>query len=816
MKKSPSFLGRFTAITVIATHIGSMSAFAASATSRASGEAGLQTLYGNVPGEYVGKPGTAYVPAQITVKGRAIEAVEAIDQLPAKAGPGELVLSATDVIYPGLFNLHNHTKQNVLGAWGDAKGQFQNRFEWRGWGAYKNAVSANMNPWIGLGPAISCAAFRYSELQAMALGTTYLQGPSSCVKNFGINRVEDSDSFLNTAVAPVAAPTDLIYPEEMVFVWRNVVPAMMVKAGILSRGSKKFTAKQVDELLDKLDGPEAEIKKFGYEAGLQQVIKDRCPRLVAKFTVLGSSDPVEAVGSSEAVKVLKVSSNLDTKAPGLCDPSGDDAASVADDAKMRRYIYFIHPSIAGKKAGFTDKKKPFSAIIAHLAEGRREDTYNKLEFTLLRVLGMDRKNVNLIHGVGVDKDGFKHMAKKGMGLIWSPFSNHLLYKETADIDAAVKAGVNIALGSDWTPTGSRSTLEEVKMARAYLQLPENKSIFGTEAKMDKALYAMMTSNAAKMLGHEGEAGTIAPKAAASLIAVSIVDKKDPYKNLVAHADESKVNLVIVDGKPVYGNLSYIQASAAANITATPEGGKYEDLGIYFEDLNKIDPKGIWDDHPEMKPIMKAIVEGGTSEDADDQDDDEAAEAKEKDNPAKVSAADKLAYLLKAAKLVEKTVKKVANEKQPEGSRCTFEIASNGNGAKGERKVVVPAHSLEKNALKDFYDATGMDLDTVHDIVILLQGALMTHSKNAFPEATKSKANQFQPVYSCQDVDYLNRIGGDGKDATKLFGKYLDNEVVGQTDLKSREALRTKSNGASTDPESKAKKYLGEDYEYKAL
>lgn len=780
------FVRTATAWTVLASHLCSVTVFAAT-VKPAAGASALTKIYGKVPGEYVGQK-SAYATAEITIKGREITAVEAIraTDIPTKAGKGEIVLKDSDVLYPGLFNLHNHTKQNVLGVWGDAHGQFQNRFEWRGWSKYSNAVSANMNPWIGLGAAVSCAAFRYSELQAMALGTTYLQGPSSCVKGFAINRVEDADSFLNRQkLSAVAAPTDLIYPNEMVFVWKHVRPAMMKAAGV----------KTFDALLDKLE-KEPDSKVFSYEAGLQDVIQARCPGLVKKYPVLADKDPYVAMDSTEAVKVLGVSSNFDTK-KGLCEASGTDEASIADDAKMRRYVYFIHPSIAGKKNAVKDPKK-FSSIIAHLAEGRRLDPYNQLEFSLLRLLGLDRANVNLIHGVGVDAEGFKHMAKRGMGLIWSPFSNHLLYKETVDVAAAVKAGVNIALGSDWTPTGSRSTLEEVKMARKYLQMAGNRSIFGSEAKMDEALYRMMTSNAAKMVNHEGEAGTIAAGAAASLIVASITDKSDPYKNLVLETDESKINLVIVDGKPVYGNLSYIEETEANGITPKPAGGEYEDLGLYFADLNSVNPKAIWDDHKEMNARMKAIVAAGSG-DEDDQDDDEASAAKEADKPSAVSKEEKEKYLFDAAKLVEKTTKKVASEKQPEDSKCSFTVAD--RKAAGERKVFVPTDSMSANApVAAFHKATGMSLDTIHDIVILLQGSLMTHSRNAYPEATPYKAAQFQPVYSCQDAAYLKRIGGDGKDADKLFATYIAKEIEGEKRVRSKEL------GASPDPENKAKAY----------
>ncbi len=40
-------------------------------------------------------------------------------------------------------------------------------------------------------------------------------------------------------------------------------------------------------------------------------------------------------------------------------------------------------------------------------------------------------------------------------MVWSPLSNYLLYGETADMTAAKAAGVNIALGSDWAPSGSK-------------------------------------------------------------------------------------------------------------------------------------------------------------------------------------------------------------------------------------------------------------------------------------------------------------------------------------------------------------------------
>ena len=54
-------------------------------------------------------------------------------------------------------------------------------------------------------------------------------------------------------------------------------------------------------------------------------------------------------------------------------------------------------------------------------------------------------------------------------MIWSPLSNLLLYGGTAHVDAAREAGVTIGLGSDWSPTGSKNLLGELKVAWLYSQ-----------------------------------------------------------------------------------------------------------------------------------------------------------------------------------------------------------------------------------------------------------------------------------------------------------------------------------------------------------
>ncbi len=61
------------------------------------------------------------------------------------------------------------------------------------------------------------------------------------------------------------------------------------------------------------------------------------------------------------------------------------------------------------------------------------------------------------------------LASRRSSIVWSPLSNLLLYGGTARVEAAKAAGVTIGLGSDWSPSGSKNLLGELKVAWLYNQ-----------------------------------------------------------------------------------------------------------------------------------------------------------------------------------------------------------------------------------------------------------------------------------------------------------------------------------------------------------
>src|SRR6202020_3329114 len=95
-----------------------------------------------------------------------------------------------------------------------------------------------------------------------------------------------------------------------------------------------------------------------------------------------------------------------------------------------------------------------------------------------------------IHSVALAPADFAVMASHGASMVWSPFSNLLLYGQTANIAAALAAGIKIGLGSDWSPSGSKSLFGELKVARVYSQ--SNGNIF-----TDQELVRLATSTGAE-------------------------------------------------------------------------------------------------------------------------------------------------------------------------------------------------------------------------------------------------------------------------------------------------------------------------------
>jgi hypothetical protein len=149
-------------------------------------------------------------------------------------------------------------------------------------------------------------------------------------------------------------------------------------------------------------------------------------------------------------------------------------------------------------------------------------------------------------------------------MVWSPFSNLLLYGATSHIGDALAAGVRVSIGPDWSPTGSKNLLGELKVARLVSQ-----SLGGLLS--DRAIVALATRNAAAMVKWDGVLGSIEKGKRADLV-VRSGTRGDPYAALLT-AKETELSLVMINGVARYGETALMTKLQAAGEKITVGGGK---------------------------------------------------------------------------------------------------------------------------------------------------------------------------------------------------------------------------------------------------
>jgi 5-methylthioadenosine/S-adenosylhomocysteine deaminase len=213
----------------------------------------------------------------------------------------------------------------------------------------------------------------------------------------------------------------------------------------------------------------------------------------------------------------------------------------------------------------------YEALLIHLAEGT--DAFSLEEFTFLQSQSLLSSKGVVIHGIPLRPNDFQAMSLNGTSLVWSPRSNVELYGTTADIAAALDAGVEIALAPDWSITGSSNMLNELKVAALW-----NSERLGGRLT-DKQLVDMATSVPAHIAGIDDEVGAIKVGLRADLIVIN-GDHNNPYHAII-EGTANDVELVFINGVPIYGDrifmkhfweqseLEEIELEAATKTLATP-------------------------------------------------------------------------------------------------------------------------------------------------------------------------------------------------------------------------------------------------------
>ncbi len=260
----------------------------------------------------------------------------------------------------------------------------------------------------------------------------------------------------------------------------------------------------------------------------------------------------------------------------------------------------------------------------HTAEGTDVSAHNEFKCQSSDVYDTSAPGVSenlllpktaMIHAVGLKAADYAAMAAAGTALIWSPRSNITLYGDTARVTVAASFGVEIALGTDWMPTGSMNLLRELRCADEL-----NQSYFDNYFT-DKQLWEMVTLNAAAVTAMDDVLGLLAPGHVADIAIFAGNDRG--HHGAVIEAEPKDIALVMRGGIVLYGEDTTVGALTtscdAVDVCGAPKrvctrrdtGKTYPELLAAVGSIYPAFACGVPEKEPSCVPSRSRAVEGST-------------------------------------------------------------------------------------------------------------------------------------------------------------------------------------------------------------
>ena len=192
----------------------------------------------------------------------------------------------------------------------------------------------------------------------------------------------------------------------------------------------------------------------------------------------------------------------------------------------------------------------YGAVMNHVAEGIGGSVSSEIEHMFN--IGMAGPGMVFVHATDASVEQLARMRAEGTTILWSPRSNLDLYAATTQADVARRMGIPVALGPDWTWSGSMNPVRENLCAKEYFVSRNNEFI-------DEDVWEMATTDAARSVGLDGVLGALAPGMLADMAVFAYSER--PYQPLV-DAEPESVILTIVNGQALYGTPALMDALVA--------------------------------------------------------------------------------------------------------------------------------------------------------------------------------------------------------------------------------------------------------------
>jgi 5-methylthioadenosine/S-adenosylhomocysteine deaminase len=303
------------------------------------------------------------------------------------------------------------------------------------------------------------------------------------------------------------------------------------------------------------------------------------------------SDPANALGALAGKALLKY---VETKAVigGVTAIQGSAKMAYPYDGWLVRNVEY-ETFTTGEKSvyqsalplrtdadydDYREKMDAGAAFVYHVSEGTAPDLTD--EYVKLRAERCLKPRFCGIHCTSLEAPSYAEWAPRGGSMIWSPFSNLWLYRDTTDVASAHEAGMRICLGSDWSPSGSKNLLGELKVADLWNRDHLDRTF------TDQALCRMATCNPADALGWGDRLGRLKVGLHGDVV-VTTNRVADPYRNLIESL-ERDVLFVAINGYPFYGTYDLMRAAKAEHAERIKVGGLSRRIVLIYEGIQDAD------------------------------------------------------------------------------------------------------------------------------------------------------------------------------------------------------------------------------------
>lgn len=179
-------------------------------------------------------------------------------------------------------------------------------------------------------------------------------------------------------------------------------------------------------------------------------------------------------------------------------------------------------------------------FITHLEEGFDPESMDGVE--ILERLGCLDNHGVFIHCIGFSDSDIAKVAKAGASVSWCPASNMIMFNTTCKIRKFLAAGINVAIGTDSTHSGSVNTFAEMQYARELYR-----QMYGEDLSA-KTIFQMVTVNPAKAFWMQDRIGTLDKGKSADILVLKATHD-DPYEAL-ARAHPEDIQLLTLEGVPI--------------------------------------------------------------------------------------------------------------------------------------------------------------------------------------------------------------------------------------------------------------------------